>query len=50
MQREAGMAAAIIEFDALANAVGTAAQNDDLLLSRRASLIALISGNACLIG
>jgi len=50
MQREAGMAAAIIEFDALANAVGTAAQNDDLLLIRRASLIALVSGNACLIG
>ena len=38
MQREAGMAAAIIEFDALADAVGPAAEDDDLLACRKAAL------------
>ena len=37
-QREAGMAAAVVELDALADAVGTAAQNDDLFLVRRLGL------------
>ena len=38
MQREAGVAAAIIELDALADAVGTAAEDDDLLACRDARL------------
>ena len=36
MQREAGMAAAIVELDALADAVGPAAEDDDLLRGPRA--------------
>ncbi len=36
MQREAGMAAAIVELDALADAVGPAAEDDDLLAGPRA--------------
>ena len=37
-QREAGVAAAIVELDPLADPVGTAAQDDDLLAVRRARL------------
>ena len=35
-EREAGMAAAVVELDALADAVGAAAEDDDLLRVRRA--------------
>ncbi len=37
-QREAGVAAAIVELDALADAVGAAAEDDDLALVRRLGL------------
>ena len=39
MQREAGMAAAIVELDALADPVRPAAEDDDLLLVRRRALV-----------
>ncbi len=39
LQREGGVAAAIVEFDALADAVGAAAEDDHLLLVRRRRLV-----------
>ena len=39
LQREGGVTAAIVEFDTLADAVGTAAENDDLLFVGRRRLI-----------
>ena len=39
LQREAGVAAAIVELDALADAVRPAAEDDDLLLVRRPRLV-----------
>ena len=44
------MAAAIIELDALADAVGAAAENDDLLLVRRRRLVRGAAGKRHLIG
>ena len=37
-QREAGVAAAVVELDALADAVGAAAEDDDLAVGGRAGL------------
>ena len=50
MQREAGMAAAIVELDALADPVGAAAENDDLVLGRRRTLVGYLAGEGRFIG
>ena len=50
LQREAGMAAAIVEFDALADAVRAAAENDDLLLVGWRRLVGDLSGERRLVG
>ncbi len=50
VQREAGMAAAIVELDALADPVRAAAENDDLLLVRRRALVGELARERRLIG
>ena len=50
MKREAGVAAAVVKLDALADAVWPAAEDDDLLLVRRFRFIAGVADEACFIG
>ena len=50
LQRETGVAAAIVEFDALADAVRAAAENDDLFARRGARLAGRDAGERRLIG
>ena len=49
-QREGGMAAAIVELDALADAVGAAAQDDDLLLVAGIGFAFRLAADGCFIG
>ncbi len=49
-QREAGMAAAIVELDALADAVRPAAEDDDLLAVRRRALVRRVACERRLVG
>ena len=49
-QREGGVAAAIVELDALADAVGAAAEDDDLLAVGRARLVGDGAGERHLVG
>jgi hypothetical protein len=49
-QREGGMAAAIVELDSLADAVRTAAENDDLLPVGRRRLVDGLSGERRRVG
>ena len=50
VQREAGMTAAIVEFDALADPVRPAAEDDDLFLVGRRALVRQMSGERRFIG
>ena len=50
LEREGGVAAAIIELDALADAVRAAAEDDDLLLVRRRGLVGGAAGERRLVG
>ena len=50
VQREAGVAAAIVEFDALADPVGSAAENDHLVLVGRRAFIGEVTGERGFIG
>ena len=50
LQREGGVAAAIVELDALADAVRAAAENDDLVFVRRRRLIGGAAGERRLVG
>ena len=50
MQREAGVATAIVELDALTNSIRSTAENDDLVLCRRRTFVGHFSGERRLIG
>ena len=50
LQREGGMAAAIVELDALADAVGSAAQDHDLVAVGRAGFVGGLAGEGRLVG
>ena len=50
VQREAGMATAIVELDALANSIGSAAENDDLVLCRRRAFVGQFACERRLVG
>ena len=50
LEREGGMAAAVVELDALADAVGPAAEDDDFLLVGRRRLVGDFAGERRLVG
>ena len=50
LEREGGVTAAIIELDALSDAVRAAAENDDLVFVRRPRLVGAAAGKGCLVG
>ncbi len=50
LEREGGVTAAVIELDALADAVRPAAEDDDFLLIRRRRLVDDRAGERCLVG